>query len=109
MITRMAATARTIPKTDVSVPKAGASLAGSGFGAMSAPLAPDRCHQTLGGAFGRRCVSHFTLCWLSKKCMGAQGVQKIMGTRRVTCDGRHIFRGLEAWNAARAVDTEANR
>src|SRR5262245_14995243 len=36
----MAATARTIPKTDVSVPKTDASPAGSGFGAMYPLLAP---------------------------------------------------------------------
>jgi len=34
MPARMAATARTIPNTDVSVPKTDASPAGFGFGAM---------------------------------------------------------------------------
>src|SRR5262249_13678629 len=38
-ITRMAATARTIPKTDVSVPKTAASVTGFGFGATSPLLA----------------------------------------------------------------------
>src|SRR5215831_4962108 len=50
MIARMAATARTIPKTY-------ASLAGSGFGAMCPLLAPDRMSpcRTLEGLNGKMC------------------------------------------------------
>jgi hypothetical protein len=66
MITRMAATARTIPKTDVSVPKTDASPVGSGFGAIY-PLLAVRYYRyqsvcrTFRGANRGRCVSYFTL------------------------------------------------
>jgi hypothetical protein len=68
MITRMAATARTIPKTDVSVPEIDASPAGSDFDAMypswlrylgTSTLVP--VCRTFRGANRERCVSYFTL------------------------------------------------
>src|SRR5262245_10361574 len=70
MIARMAATARIIPKTDVSVPRTDARPAGSGFGAMHPSwlrylgtstfvLAP--VCRTFRGANRERCVNYFTL------------------------------------------------
>jgi hypothetical protein len=58
----IAATARTIPKTY-------ASLADAGFGAMY-PLPGDGIDVAMAdfrGANWKRCVSYFTLRWLSKK------------------------------------------
>jgi len=63
-----------------AIPTANANLAG--FAATSPLLVPDRCRLTLEGD-RERFVSYLTLRCLSKKCMGAQGVQKIMGYSRI--------------------------
>jgi hypothetical protein len=72
MMARMAATARTIPKTDATILKTDASLAGAGFGAMVSPPGAGRqidvAMPDFGGANRERCVSYFTLRRLSKKC-----------------------------------------
>ena len=51
----MAATERTIPKTDVSVPKTDASLAGSGFGATLPPPRARPMSSDFRGDSGEMC------------------------------------------------------
>src|SRR5215813_2201247 len=72
MIARMAATARTIPKTY-------ASLAGSGFGAMCPLLAPDRMSpcRTLEGLNGKMCE----LLHTSAVVQEMRGVRAMLGTK----------------------------
>ena len=60
-----------------AIPKTNASLPGCGFGATS-PL-PIRCHWTFRGANRERCVSYFTLRWLSKKCKVAKKTMECSG------------------------------
>jgi hypothetical protein len=58
----MAATARAIPKADVSVPKTVANPTGFGFGTMYPSLGTPRPGLLdLEGIIGRRCVNYFTL------------------------------------------------
>src|SRR5262249_43279898 len=77
-ITRMAATARTIPKTDVSVPKTAASVTGFGFGATS-PLLAARFEVI--GLYGAASEEMCELLHTSPV------VQKMMGTCASTPQG----------------------
>jgi hypothetical protein len=63
-----------------AIPTVNTNLAGFGFGAMYPSWRQiDVAMANFRGANWKRCVSYLTLRWLSKKCMGAKGVQKIVG------------------------------
>ena len=57
------------PRTVNAIPTANTSLAGFGFGAMYPSWRQiDVAMPDFRGADWKKCMSHFTLRWLSKKC-----------------------------------------
>src|SRR5215510_14635173 len=106
------------PVTAVTSSEAGSVAGWSGGRYGSTPTPPwvfcsCRSGQALASTSTtiRACPRHYIppneRRWLSKKCMGAHGVQKIMGYSKSNLRRPSHLPTPEAWHAARAVDMEA--